>query len=103
MSIGLLNIIIYFFVMVPIALKAEGWSDIYFIGILPFLILGIFENIIGLYLIITENINKLITGYIGLLYFIIGFVSIVPFSYYALTFISTGTILIFLGVKDEFY
>ena len=58
MSIGLLDIIIYFFIMVPIALRMEGWSDIYSILILPFLILGILENIIGLYFFIAENINS---------------------------------------------
>ena len=89
--------------MVPIALRTEGWSDLYFIVILPFLVLGILENIIGLYLIITKNIYKHITGYIGLLCLIFGLGYILFFYYFALTFIIPGIFLIYLGVKPELH
>ena len=101
MIIGLLSIIIYFFVMVPTALRAGGWSDLYYILILPFLMLGILENIIGLYLFITKNKYQHITTYLGLIYSIFGFLYIFYFYYFALLFIFPGIILIYLGVKPE--
>ncbi|MFX1500518.1 MAG: hypothetical protein ACFFDH_06080 [Promethearchaeota archaeon] len=89
--------------MVPIALRAEGWADLYTIIILPFLILGIFESIIGLYISIKENINKLIIGYIGLLYLLFGSGLTLFFYYYTLTLIIPGIILTLLGFYNEFY
>ncbi|MFX1365239.1 MAG: hypothetical protein ACFE9Y_10010 [Promethearchaeota archaeon] len=86
----------------PIALSMEGWVDLYSIFILPFLILGFFESIIGLYLSIKENINKPIIGYIGLFYVLIGFVIMQFCSYYILTLIFSGVILIFLVYNEKF-
>ncbi|MFX1313617.1 MAG: hypothetical protein ACFFHD_13565 [Promethearchaeota archaeon] len=87
--------------MLPIALSMEGWADIYSIFILSFLILGVFEIIIGLYLSIKENINEHLIGYIGFVHFLIGCAQLY-FYYYALALIIPGIILIILGFKNQF-
>ena len=88
--------------MIPIAKRAGGWSDILSMVILPFLILGILEIIIGFYLIFVKKIYELITTYIGVIYSLIGFFYIFYFYYFSLTFIIPGIILIVVGVKPEF-
>jgi len=87
--------------MIPIAKRAGGWSDLYFIIILPFLIFGILEIIIGFYLIFVKKINPLMTTYIGVIYSFLGFFYIFYFYYFSLPFIIPGIILIILGVKPE--
>ena len=85
--------------MLPVAKRAEGWSDLYLILILPFLILGFLENFIGLYLIFIKNLHQLITTYIGVIFSSIGFLYLFYFYYFSLTFIVPGIILIVVGVK----
>ena len=87
--------------MIPLALRAGGWSDLYFMASLPFLLFGILANIIVLYLFISKNKYQHITTYLGLIYLIFGFLYMVIFYYFALTFVFTGIILIYLGVKSE--